>query len=370
MLDAIKSLVDSGLINEDAKKELHDSWNSKLNEARSEIKTQLREEFARRYEHDKSVMSEALDRMVTESLKEHVAQIVAEKKSLVEDRARFVGKMKETSTVFDKFMTETLSKELKELREDRSAQRLNIKKLEEFVINQLSAEISEFQKDRHDVVSTKVKLIKEAKEQFSSLKKKFIKKSSALVTETITKNLSRELKQLKEDISAAKENSFGRKIFESFAAEFSSSYLNENKELNKLIQKIKQKDSELTEAKKALNHKSKLVESKTQEIKTITEAVKRKEVMNSLVRTLNKDKAAIMRDLLESVQTDRLKSAFERYLPAVLDGKPSKKIDSNTKQPILESKKEITGDRQQKNSQYSNYDDDNIVELRRLAGLK
>ncbi len=52
MFDAIKPLLESGLINEDVSRELNEAWESKLNEARESVRSELREEFAQRYEHD------------------------------------------------------------------------------------------------------------------------------------------------------------------------------------------------------------------------------------------------------------------------------------------------------------------------------
>ena len=67
MLDAIKPLLDSDLINEETKTAIQEAWESKLEETREQVRVELREEFAHRYEHDKTVMVEALDRMVTEN---------------------------------------------------------------------------------------------------------------------------------------------------------------------------------------------------------------------------------------------------------------------------------------------------------------
>ena len=94
MFDAIKPLLDSGLINEDVSKELNEAWDQKLTEAREQVRAELREEFAQRYEHDKTVMVEALDKMVTESLSTEIQAVAAEKAQLAEDRVKFQGKMK------------------------------------------------------------------------------------------------------------------------------------------------------------------------------------------------------------------------------------------------------------------------------------
>ncbi len=69
MLDAIKPLLESGLINEDIGQQLNEAWEAKLNEARQQVRAELHEEFAQRYEHDRSVMVEALDKMMMKILR-------------------------------------------------------------------------------------------------------------------------------------------------------------------------------------------------------------------------------------------------------------------------------------------------------------
>ena len=366
MLDAIKPLLDSDLINEDTKQEIQEAWEAKLSETKEEVRAELREEFARRYEHDKSVMVEALDRMVTENLTKEIEEFASEKKAISEDRAKFVAKMQETAGTFDKFLVTKLAEEVKELNQDRSAQAAVVEKLEQFVIENLAKEIEDFQTDRNDVVETKVRLVKEAREQFAKLKESFIERSAKIVQESVAKNLEKELTQLKEDIEAAKENTFGRKIFEAFASEFSASYLNENKEIRQLEAALEAKDAELVESQAANAEKAQIIESKEREVEAITESVTRKETMDKMLSKLNKEKGAIMRDLLESVQTSKLESAFDRYLPAVLDGAAPK-----AKKEVISESREVTGDKEIKTQPVvEEKDDSNIVQLRQLAGLK
>src|SRR6056300_1230369 len=361
MLDAIKPLLDSDLVNEETRSAIAEQWEAKMNETRTQVTAELREEFAKRYEHDKSTMVEALDKMVTEGLTTELAQIAEERKAISEDRAKFVARMQETSGTFDKFLVKQLSEEIKELKTERATQQSLVNKLEEFVTAQLAEEIQDFQKDRQDVVETKVRLVKEARTKFDDLKSRFVKHTSKAVNEAVTGYLKGEMNQLKEDIQIAKENTFGRKIFETFATEFSSSHLNEN-------QKIKQLEDEITKINESLEEKSKIVESKEQEIAIIQESVERKETLNELLKPLNKDKAGIMTDLLESVQTSKLKTAFDRYLPAVLDGKSV--IKESKKSIIKENRSEVTGDKQPKpQTTEVKEEDNNIVDIRKLAGL-
>ena len=366
MLDAIKPLLDSDLINEETRTEIQEAWDSKLVEVRDQVTSELREEFAGKYEHDKSVMVEALDRMVTENLTDEINQIVAQRTQLEEDQARFTTRMQDASTTFDKFMLNTLAEEINELHSDKKDQAKIVEKLEQFIVNQLAEEITDFQHDRQDVINTKVRLVKEARSKFGELKKAFVNKSAVIVKEAVTKNLKSEISQLKEDINSAKENNFGRKIFEAYASEFSSSYLNENKEINELKTIVKQTDDKLANAEVTIAEKEQIIESKQKEVNTIVENNQRKDSMNDLLKPLNKNKSAIMRDLLESVQTAKLQDAFDRYLPAVIDGAP---ITHKKRKVISESRKEMTGDKETKENKPVEQDS-NIIELRKLAGLK
>ena len=369
MLDAIKPLLDSDLVNEETRSAIAEQWEAKMNETRTQVTAELREEFAKRYEHDKSTMVEALDKMVTEGLTSELTQIAEERKAISEDRAKFVARMQESSGTFDKFLVKTLSEEIKELHSERANQQSLVNKLEEFVTAQLSEEIQDFQKDRQDVVETKVRLVKEARSKFDTLKSKFVKHTSKAVNEAVTGYLKGEMNQLKEDIQIAKENSFGRKIFETFATEFSSSHLNENQKIKQLEADIKKSADEVAKINESLEEKSKIVEKKEQEIVIIKESVERKDTINTLLKPLNKDKAGIMTDLLESVQTSKLKTAFDRYLPAVLDGK--KIVKESKKSIIKENRTVATGDKQPKpQAAEMKEEDSNIIEIRQLAGLK
>ena len=369
MLDAIKPLLDSDLVNEETRSAIAEQWEAKMNETRTQVTAELREEFAKRYEHDKSTMVEALDKMVTEGLTSELTQIAEERKAISEDRAKFVAKMQESSGTFDKFLVKTLSEEIKELHSERANQQSLVAKLEEFVTAQLSEEIQDFQKDRQDVVETKVRLVKEARSKFDNLKSNFVKHTSKAVNEAVTGYLKGEMNQLKEDIQIAKENSFGRKIFETFATEFSSSHLNENQKIKQLEAEIKKSTDEVAKINESLEEKSKIVETKEQEIAMIQEGVERNKTLDELLKPLNKDKAGIMTDLLESVQTSKLKTAFDRYLPAVLDGK--KIVKESKKSIIKENRTVATGDKQP-NPQAAEVkeEDSNIVDIRKLAGLK
>ena len=363
MLDAIKPLLDSNLITEETRQEINEAWEAKLNEAREQARAELREEFAQRYEHDKQVMVEALDKMVTEGLAAEIAAVAAEKQALAEDRVKFQSKMKESAQKFNGFLVTKLAEEIGELRKDRKMHAEGLEKLENFVVHALAREINEFAKDKRDVVETKVRLVREARAKLEGLKAKFVKESSQKMSQAVSRHLKAELTQLQEDIKIARENNFGRRIFEAYAAEFGATHLNEKAEVRKLHNIIAEKDRKLDEAIQLTARAKTLVESKERELRVIKESNERENTLGELLRPLNKEKQEVMRNLLESVQTNRLKSAFEKYLPAVLaDNKPAK-----ASKVIAESVTEVTGDKSVQRVEEE--DNSNVIDLKRLAGL-
>jgi mRNA-degrading endonuclease toxin of MazEF toxin-antitoxin module len=362
MLDALKTLFENDVVSEEVRHEIEEAWNAKVKENRQQVTAELREEFAQKYDHDKKVMVEAIDTMLSERLASEIEEFAEDRKQLAEAKAKYVVAMRENAGLLKTFVVDQLSKEVGELHEDQKSMANKFKMLEDFVVESLAKEIAEFNEDKKDLAETKVRLVREAKSHFNKLKTQFVEKSADKVAKITDKVLNREIGQLKEDIESARKNDFGRKLFEAFASEYANSYLNEKSETSKLLKVVELKDKQLAEAKVQVAKKQKIAESKDEEIRKISDAAKRNKTINELIAPLSKDQKGIMEDLLESVQTDRLQSAFDKYLPAVIDGKtPAKKA-------VITEGKEITGNREETNVS-DKASDNNVIELRKLAGL-
>jgi len=362
-LDALKTLFENDVVSEDIRAQIEEAWDTKIRENRQAVTSELREEFAQKYEHDKSVMVEAIDALLTERLSEEIAEFAEDRKQLAEQKAKYAVKMRENAELLKGFVVNQLQSEIQELRNDKKAMAESYSKLEEFVVEALSSEISEFYEDKKDLAETKVRLVREAKTHFGKVKSNFIKRSAELVSETVSKTLNKEITSLREDIDQARENDFGRKIFEAFSTEYGSSHLNEKSETAKLMKVLAVKDKQLSEAKVIAKKSLRLAESKEAEKQRLVESATREKKLNSLLNPLGREQREIMTDLLESVQTGRLQSAFEKYLPAVIDGNSPAK-----KKAKLTEGKEITGNRETQTKASSNAGD-NVLDIRRLAGL-
>ena len=362
MLEALKSLFENQAISEEIRAEIEQAWNQKVEENKLAATADLRKEFAEKYEHDKANLTDAVDKMVSERIEAEMSEFAEDKKALAEEKVKYATQIREHSDKLKSFVFEQLKGEIAELHSDQQVMAENFVKLEDFVVEALSKEIAEFQKDKQDVAETKVRLIREAKAHFEKVRSNFVKKGAEKVSEIVGKTLKQEINSLKEDIDAARKNDFGRRLFESYSQEYTQSFLNEKSETAKLLKVVDVTKLQAEEAKKTAEEKQKMIEAKEKEIAEIKEAAEREKVINELTKPLNSEQKDIMNNLLESVQTGALRKQFEKYIPAVLNGRtPAKK-------QALNEGTEVTGDKQINIVNGSQFNS-NLVDIKRLAGI-
>jgi len=368
MAVTFNELLEGTELSEEVRSSIQEAWESKISEAREELSAELREEFAQRYEHDKGLVVEAMDNFISTRVEAEIAELAEDKKALAKEQVKYRKAVSEHAKLLDKFVTEMVAKEVKELRADRSRVAEHVGKLDEFVTEQLAEELKEFHEDKKALVEQKVKMVREGKKQIAEAKKDFISKAANKVEGVINKVITEEVKSFKDDITAARENDFGRRIFEAFANEYGTSYLNEAKEIKSVQKKLAAMEVALKEAQEKIadgKDAIKLAESKT---RIAEDRYSRKEKLDELMRPLGKEKKEIMSDLLESVKTENLQKQFDKYLPSVLDGEAPR-----VKKALTESvTKEHTGNKKATVKADADDNTESVVEIntiRKLAGL-
>lgn len=366
MPHAIDQLLSSEMLSEEVRTTLSEAWEAKLSEAREEITAELREEFAQRYDADKNQMVEAMDSMLKDTITAELREFAEDKKAAIQAKIDYKRQIAEHAALLETFVMKQLEAEVKELRDDRKLAESNQEKLESFVMEQLSAELNEFHADRKDLLEQKVKLVKEGKKMIAEAKREFISKASTKLAGIVESTITGELGMLKEDIKQAKENMFGRKLFETFAAEFMNSHLSEGTHISKLSKQLLTMKAQLAESKAQVAEKEAIIESVQKKASRIMESREREQALTALLKPLAKDKRELMSSLLESVATKNLKAAFNKYLPTVLNENVSS-AKSASKATLNESRKsEITGN---KTAAQDTGSEAEIINLRKLAGI-
>jgi len=364
MLDALKQLFENNVISEEIKESIEQAFEARISESRQVLTQQLREEFAQKYEHDKATMVDAVDRMISEQLAAEIVEFADDRAQLAEMKIKLVQERKKTASVMKEFVTRQLAQEVRELHEDQVQMASKFGALEKFVVEALAQEITEFMQDKQDLAETKVRLVREGRQEIKKVKQAFVQRAATMVESVVSQNLHSEIHALKEDIEAARRADFGRKLFEAFATEYQASYLNEKSETAKLLKVIDLKDKAMQEAAQAVVQAEQILESKEAQIRALKESQERKAIMSQLLAPLNSEQKEIMSELMESVKTTKLNESFEKYLPSVINGNgkaPQKK------QALVEAK-EITGNKISNTTRSSETAD--IYDIRKLAGLK
>ncbi len=357
-------------LSEEALEQINEAWESRLSEAREELTSELREEFSQRYDHDKSLIVEAVDNFISESLAAEITELVEDRQSLAEEKVKYRTAVSEHVKVLDRFVAETLAHEVKELHEDRIRIAEALGNMDEFVTENLAAELTEFHEDKKALASQRVKMIREGKKELADAKKDFIIRAAAKTEAVINETMKSEITSLKEDITAARENDFGRKIFEAFASEFGVSHLNESKEISMFQKSLADMEQRLAEAHQEIANREEKVNLTESKLRATEDRMQRKEKLNELLKPLSREKREIMGDLLESVKTNNLDKAFNKYVSSVVGTEKTRTKKSLTESVVT---KEHTGDKVAPASaaaKSTNAESDaEIISLRKLAGL-
>lgn len=383
-----------------------------LNEERTKL-TQAIKETRASYKAKTAQHTKMLEQFVMTQLAEELKEIAEDHRAMQEQRVKLAQEISEARASYDnllsehtaklqKFVMTKLSEEIgsvkaqekalaeqrvqdaKKLREHRiemneqTAARIN--KLEGFVLEQLNKEVGELLEDRNALVDARVRLVAESKTKLDETKKAFIARASKLVESTIEAQIRGELSQLKEDIKEARNNLFGRRLFEAFQAEFMTSYLSEGSEVRKLQGQLNESAQALQQANKILNEKNNEIQASARRAKLAEERATRVQVKNELLSPLSKEKRNVMEELLDTVKTEKLKEAFHKYLPTVLNegmrnATQGRRALSET---VAEPKKTVavTGNRVNPLAESARAEEvpalseNDRAELRRLAGIE
>lgn len=384
---------------------LQEAFDKKVAGLREDVELDIRKEFASRYEQDKKNLIEAMDLMLTDVVRKHETAKQGEINKLRESKKKLATTIKEAKSFYktklsehldatDVFIANQLGKNVKQLVEAksgynskatkinesfstlkntmRSEQTARLKKIDEFVVKQVSRELTELEEDHRSLIATRAKLLKESAAKMKDLQKRFVAESAKKVEAMTSSMLKKEMTQLHEDIERNRQNNFGRRIFEAIAHEFKNSHYAETAELHKLQAMLESKEAELATTKTKLVESAKVLDVTQRKAKLSEANASRAKIMSELLSNLRGDKKSLMESMLETTKTENLRGAFDRLLPVVLsEGRKPQPVEKkmlSEKQVRL-----VTGDKATRISEAQIEEEDNftaeIGSIVRLAGI-
>ncbi len=241
MEELLKKLLAAEVLTEETKQELEAAFTTHLSEA----------------------VSKARDEATANVTAELNEQWITERETLIE--------------ALDEKVSEVLTEELKELKED----------IERF--RDLEAEHAD-------------KLV-EAKNEMAD----HLKKDVDILIEKLDKfleiRLTAELDELREDVAVVRKNEFGKKVFESFVAEFKKHYVGDDSAEAKLTETQQRLEDTLTGLEEAEKEIAKM---------------KRNQKIREVLAPLSGKTKEVMEAILKSVDTPLLEDAYKTYIGRVL----------------------------------------------------
>jgi hypothetical protein len=397
----LKDLLENQVLGDETKQALQEAFENKI----KILETRLQEDYIARYNHDKGVLVEAMDRMLSDAIRTELVEFAEDRAALISQRATLSKATRIAKSVYERKVTKhtkllneyiarqlrdelkefaierktlvterkNMAKEVQMIKENNRVQLANrVNKLESFVIKNLSEEIAEFAQDKKALTEQRVKLARIGKRQLAETRNNFVSKATKVVSRTLNEVIKNELVQWRDDIKVARENNFGRRIFEAVASEYMASYLSEGSEVKKLQAQLLENQRKISNARNAVKQQQKLVEQANSVAQTATNRIQRMTIINELLNPLGREKKTIMGDLLKDIKTANLKEAFNRYLPTVGNTTNT----TNTKMPLSENTQThrvtgVTGNRliNETQTQAEIEQSDDIGKILYLAGV-
>ncbi len=370
-MSKLEKYLQESPLSDEAKQLIREAWN----EEKSLVAADMREEMKERYQEDLAKLTEGLDQMVTEVISEQMKDVYAEKQKLVEDRV----KIRASLGNFSEFANRVLAEEVKTMRKETKHVNESLAKFMGFSNHILAEELKEFHEEKRQLVESRVKLIAEGSRKIEEARSNFIKRTAesaaAYIAETTEKNIS----ALKTDLREAKQNMFGRKIFEAFANEFYSKQYNENSILRELNESVKEAEAEVISTKVALQEARQEAAAAHRKVSIMEDNHARASIVAELTKPLNSQQKQIMESLLATSPTEKLKENFNKYHKSVLKGtlnesavNPGRPAATTKATSTLTEGKVVTGDRQNNFIQHDELDADDLsflAEISRNAGI-
>jgi len=344
------------VLDDSTKEKLTATFTKVLDEAKVEQEKSLRAEMSERYAQEKKAIHSALEQFLEQELSGAVADFKAgidEVDGMKKDYAEKTVAVKEQARAYvaqrfgalEKVIEGVLSKELKELHESEKVNR-----------------------------RAYLNAITESKAELESDKEAFRQKAAAVLENIVNVQVQGTLDELREDIKAARQADFGREMFEAFSTTFRRQFFDSSKEFRDIVGQLKEAKATTANIKdkswKLVKEARQRAASAEGKAKKIEESVVRTTAINKMLKPLSGQTHMKMKHILEATATDRLAATYRKFLPEMLN--EAKRSTATTRsRKIEEAVVELkTGGRQKLTENVATEEDDEIVEIQRLAGMK
>jgi hypothetical protein len=304
MTKTIEDILKDMPLDEAVKTRLKESWEAALADAKVAQESELRGDMEARYETDLEKIHEAFKIYLEQRLQPHVKELQEGVEAVEGMKTRYAQK----------------TAKIKENAQTYVKRRLGA--IEQVIEARIKAELSELHEDvvanRRAVLQT----ITEKRAELDAEKIKFRAKAAAVLENIINVKVPKQLEPLREDIIAARQDNFGREIFETFATMFRRQFFDTSTEFKKLTAQnaalAEQTAAVKQSAVKQIKESREKAAAATAAYSKLNESVTRQKAMTRLLKPLTGAPREQMRTLLEATKTEKLDATFRKALPQLV----------------------------------------------------
>ncbi len=355
--DTLKNILEGmDVLNDETRAKLSETFTKVLSEAKVEQEKSLRAEMAERYATEKQAIHSALEQFLEQELQGAVSD--------------FKQGIDEVDGMKKQYADKTVA--VKEQARAYVAKRLGA--AEAVIEGILKRELGELHESEKVNRRAYLNAITEAKAEAEGDREAFRQKAALVLENIVNVQVQGTLDELREDIKAAREADFGREIYETFMTQFRRQFFDSSKEFRAVTKQLKEAQA----SEKAVRSKAgKLVKEAREradaaegKAKKIEESVVRTRAIAKMLKPLQGQTRAKMKHILESTATANLSKTYRKFLPEMLN--EAKRSTAKTRsRKIEETVVELKTGGQQTltEDKATTEDDDDIVDIKRLAGL-
>ena len=355
---SIEDILKDMPLDDAAKTRLSEAWTTALSDAAIAQEGQLREELSARYEDDLAKIQESFGIFLEERIAPHVEELQEGVSAVDQMKSNYAAKLAKVN---------------------ESARRSVQKKLgalEQVMETTMRAELTEL---HADVVASRKAALQSITEKRSELDKEGVvfRATAARVLENIINvKVPKELAELREDIEAARRDSFGRDVYEAFATTFRHQFFNSSSEFKKLAEENTglQEEVKMTKLKaaKKIRESEATAKAETAARVKLQESVVRSRTMAKLLRNLDGTSKVQMKALLEATATNKLEATYRKAIPQIVKEakRPAPRRVVNEGKTNVRNVQFHSGGGKPALTEDATYDqfDDELLDMKRRAG--
>lgn len=358
MTKTIEDILKDLPLDDEVKTSLKESWEAALADARVAQEAQVKEELSNRYDQDFDRIQEAFSQYLEERIKPHVEELQEGVEGVEAIKARYAEKTAKINEAAKAYVRKRLGA------------------VEKVIEQRVQKELNEL---HDDVVANRraaLQAVTEAKAASEADRQKFRAKAAKVMENILNVKVPAQLDELREDIEAARQDNFGREVYEAFATMFRRQFFDTSAEFKKLREEVETARQEAASVKlraaKAVKESREEASASKKAHSKLQESVVRGQTMARLLQPLTGQARVQMKALLEATKTDKLDATFRKALPQIVKESKQKRRSAKALNEGNNVKAVEFRDGGTQDLNESDYDpfEDEVADIRRLAGNK